>query len=103
MGWEKRGGRRYYIRKRWIAGHVVNEYVGGGAAGAVAAAEDQGRRDARVAAAATRRAEQDRLDAEDRAAAEGYAAVEALAHAALVAAGFHRHSRGAWIRRHEPH
>jgi hypothetical protein len=30
MGWEIRGGKRYYYRKRWAAGRVVSEYVGHG-------------------------------------------------------------------------
>ena len=40
MGWEYRGGRRYYYRKRRQGKQVISEYIGGGLAGLLASSYD---------------------------------------------------------------
>ena len=104
MAWETRRGRgRYYTRSKRVAGRVVREYVGGGVAGDVAAELDALERAARAAAAAAWRAELERLEELDGAVAAFDGAVEALARAALLAAGYRQHHRGEWRRRRDGH
>ena len=101
MGWETRSGShgRYYTRTRRVGNGYRREYIGTGpAADAIAALDAQARAERAIA-----RDQLQALIARDRQAdAVGAAldqAVEALAHAALVAAGFHQHARGEWRRR----
>jgi hypothetical protein len=44
MGWETRGGKRYYYRKERRAGRVRSIYCGSGGRGERAAREDEARR-----------------------------------------------------------
>jgi hypothetical protein len=100
MGWESRKGRgRYYTRSTRVGGQVVREYVGGGAAGELAAREDARRRaqeQGEREAWRTSRAELESVAALVAAADE---LTETLARAALVSAGCRRHHRGEWRRR----
>src|SRR5205085_1331514 len=89
---------RYYARTVKRAGRVITEYIGGGAAGESAAAEDAQRQ-------ADRAAERDRrtlVAAWSMALDEFCAAVEQVARSALHAAGYHRHDRGRWRKRRVP-
>ena len=93
MAWETRQrGGSYYRRYRRAAGRVIREYVGTGEGANHIAAEDEARR---------RQVESD-LDAA-RALAEDIQRLselaELLAHAALLAAGYHRPNRGPWRKR----
>ena len=100
MPWEQRGNQTYYYRSRKIAGRVVKEYVGGGLVGALAAREDEERRRKRDAQRAALQADRDAFEAAE-AAYDAFAwAADALMSAALVAAGYHRHDRGQWRKRH---
>jgi hypothetical protein len=103
MGWDR---GRYYTRSRKIGGRVIREYVGHGPAGELAARLDalaRARRLAEVRAAAEadreRRGELDALDAQAR---ELVRLTDVPARAALAAAGFRQHARGAWRRRTVP-
>ncbi len=105
MGWETRNGRgRYYTRSQKVGGRVVREYVGTGLVGELAARSDADDR-------AHRRAERDRLEkaiaalAGPDAVLAGFSgAVDALAAACLLAAGYRRRHRGEWRkRRATPH
>jgi hypothetical protein len=83
---------RYYVRKVKQDGRVRSVYVGGGKVGRDAAAADAARRADRAA----RRGRVAELLARDAALSEFCAAVEALARAALLAAGYRQHDRGQW-------
>jgi len=99
MAWETRQrGGRYYTRSRKVDGRVVREYVGAGPLAELIAAGDAADRAERAAAAAALRAERDRLAPAEAALAAMDGLTEALARAALGAAGFRRHHRGEWRR-----
>jgi hypothetical protein len=100
MAWETRArGGRYYTRSRKVGGRVVREYVGGGPAGDLAAAEDAARRERAAAERAALRAERERAAGPEALLAELDALAEGLARAALAAAGYRRHHRGEWRKR----
>jgi hypothetical protein len=100
MAWDThRGGRQYYTRSRRVNGRVVREYVGGGDIGEVAAAADAMRRAQRRAQKDQLRAERARWRAADQLLLELSESVGLLARAALLAAGYYQHSRGAWRRK----
>ncbi len=100
MGWETRQGRgRYYTRSRKVQGRIIRDYVGTGLVAELAAQHDAEER-------AQRHAEHARLQHE----AEQWATTTAplrqlsqlldgLTAAALIAAGYHQHHRGAWRKR----
>ena len=100
MSWEQRGNRTYYYRSRKIAGRVVKEYVGGGLAGMLAEQEDEARRRKRDAECVALQADRDAFEAAVAAHDAFARAADALMTAALVAAGYHRHDRGQWRKRH---
>jgi len=98
MAWEERHGRRYYYRKRRVAGRVVSVYLGQGAVVSMLADLDDAERMERQEARQeeqVRRAELRRKD-EDLAALTGL--TEAFAAAALLLAGCHTH-KGTWRRK----
>src|SRR5215210_1933098 len=100
MAWETRGTHRYYYRSRKIGGRVVKEYVGGGLVGELAEREDETQRRKRDAERAALQADQDAFEAA-AAAHDAFArAADALMTTALLAAGYHRHDRGHWRKRH---
>jgi hypothetical protein len=100
MAWDThREGRRYYTRSRRVNGRVVREYVGGGDIGELAAAADALRRARRRAQKDQLRAERARWRAADQLLLELSESVGLLARAALLAAGYHQHARGAWRRK----
>jgi hypothetical protein len=96
MAWNQ---GRYYTRSRKVNGRVVREYIGGGEAGELAAQIDAANRADREAARDARRAEQARLKALDAPLNVLNDLADLLAHAALLAAGFHQHRRGNWRKR----
>ncbi len=102
MAWEQRGSRRYfYLSERAPDGRVQKQYIGAGpkgarAAQALAIAKAQRQLD-RVALLA----EQARLRAPDRLAAEFAEAADLLTAASLLAAGFHHPRQGRWRKRRE--
>ena len=107
MGWESRGScrGRYYTRSKRANGRVVREYVG--AAGdplvELVAAADALRRGDRRAAAEARRAEEASWREALAPLLELSRAVDVVVRAALLAAGYHRHSRSTWRRRRHVH
>ena len=100
MGWERRQrGGRYYTRSRRVAGRVLREYVGGGDLGEAAAALDESERLQRATARQRLLDERQRIDAVSAEVTAIADLAEALARAALVAAGYRRHDRGQWRKR----
>lgn len=100
MAWETRNGRgRYYTRSVKEGGRVRREYVGCGPAAELAALLDAREREEREQARDERRAEQEQWDAAERPLVELCELTDALARAALLAAGYRRHDRGEWRRR----
>ena len=100
MAWETRQrGGRYYTRSKKVNGRVVREYVGRGLAGELAAAADERERAQGEAKQAAWRAECERIESAIAPLEEFCDAVEILARASLLLAGYHRHHRGEWRRR----
>lgn len=100
MAWESRGGNgRYYTRSERVGNRVVRTYFGTGPSADFAALADHHRRARRAAHAAQRRLALTELATADACVATLCQAAETAASAALLAAGYHRHARGAWRRR----
>ena len=78
---------------------VRKEYVGAGEAAGLIARMEQLERDKAEAARLRERRELAGHAALERQAAEVCALAETLARLALLAAGYHRHHRGAWRKR----
>jgi hypothetical protein len=102
MGWERRRNcnGRYYTRSRRVDGRVKREYIGGGFIGAYAAEIDAEARARRLAEADLVRQFDQTLKPLDQIMSELDAACALMAHATLLAAGFHQHDRGEWRLRH---
>lgn len=102
MGWEERRGRRYYYRKRRVAGRVVSQYVGTGPAAEALAAVDTARRARDVADRMLAREQEQRAQEALRQAAAEEATLDRiiadLTRATLLVAGWHTH-KGLWRRR----
>jgi hypothetical protein len=101
MSWEQRGEKRYYYLHEWIDGRSVRTYQGAGAVGEMAATADALRRVEAEIEARQQRQEQERRAAAEAPLAELCEQTDLLVRAALLAAGYHRHDRGAWMRRRE--
>src|SRR5262249_13214413 len=98
MGWDR---GRYYTRSKKVNGRVVREYLGTGYAAELAAEQDAIERQQREEGRTARRAEREELEALDAPLDELNDLADLLAHAALLAAGFHQHKRGEWRKRRE--
>jgi hypothetical protein len=97
MGWKTINGRRYYYKSERDGGRVKTTYFGTGESGlliSLLASEDRAEREAERA---QRKAEREECDAEEKAVAEWFHGVQAVADAAIIAAGFHKH-KGQWRR-----
>jgi hypothetical protein len=96
MGWDR---GRYYTRSRKVNGRVVREYCGGGSIGQICAQMDAERRAWQEAERAALKAEKCQLEAIEEDVESLCKLADRMAHAALLAAGYHRHKRGEWRRR----
>lgn len=96
MGWEERGGRLYYYRSRRVGGRVVKEYVGAGPGAELQADVEEATRQAERARREAEKAERESLEAFDREISGACEAIELVARAALVDAGYRQHKRGEW-------
>ncbi len=94
-GKRERGGL-YYTRSRKVGNRVVREYVGRGSAGELAARIDAERRQKYEDERAARKEERKRLQSLMEPVEELCEAAEVIAHAALLASGYHQHNRGEW-------
>jgi hypothetical protein len=97
--WQIIRRRRYYYRNRKVAGRVLKEYVGTGPQAELAAALDAQRRQERRDKADARKAAQARLAPVEGALHGLFEGLGVLHKAALIAAGYHQHSHGAWRRK----
>lgn len=94
MAWKTRpSGRRYYYRKRKVAGKVVTEYVGSGCHAELAAINDRQVRDRRAAQQAEERSMQERQDAIDEEIDSLVELTRALVGTALLLSGYRQHRR----------
>lgn len=94
MAWEKRKrGGRYYTRSRRSPedGRVLREYVGSGPLAEIVAASERTKRELAEAERKREKRELERLEALAAPVEELSEAAEILAHAHLIAAGYHRH------------
>ncbi|MBV8316763.1 MAG: hypothetical protein JOZ53_17635 [Planctomycetaceae bacterium] len=98
MGWKRINGREYYYKSERVGGRVRSTYFGSGELATAVAALEAEAREGREAGRRERRAARDQADAEERAIAAWFDGIQAVAEAAMIAAGFHKH-RGQWRRR----
>ncbi len=99
MAWETRGSGIYYYRKRKVNGRVISEYIGTGFAALYVASQEAQARQERADAAEKERAEQVKTTAHEAELDSFCGLTDALASAALLEAGYHRHHRGEWRKR----
>jgi hypothetical protein len=97
MGWKTINGRRYFYKSERVGGRVKTTYCGAGDPGKFMALLLAADREDREAERERRRAEREETDAEERAVSDWFEDVQAVADAALTAAGFHKH-KGQWRR-----
>jgi hypothetical protein len=97
----RRGAKVYYYRGERRGDKVARRYVGSGDVAELAAAADELRRLERAVARRQRQEQQQRLLDAEAPLLELCSLADGLARAALLAAGYHQHDRGAWRRRHE--
>jgi hypothetical protein len=98
MGWKRIGNHEYFHTSRREGGRVVTEYDGRGELAALCARLDDVGRKKREDQRAREKAEREAAAQQDREFREWYEAVETLAAAAMLAAGYHNH-HGQWRRR----
>ncbi len=98
MGWKLINGHRYYYRSERRNGRVVTEYVGDGDCGQLIELQQRDFNIRRSLERADRQSEEEASEAGERIVAEWFNGVQAVADAAVAAAGFHKH-RGQWRRR----
>jgi hypothetical protein len=97
MGWETRQGRgRYNTRSRKLNGPVIREYVGTGLDAELAAQQDAEERAQRLAERERLQNEATRWAAAAAPLMQASQLLDGLTAAALIAAGYHQHHRGAW-------
>jgi transcriptional regulator with PAS, ATPase and Fis domain len=101
MGWEERGGRRYYYRKVRKGGRVFSVYEGGGIDGEIAAAQDVVEQEKKTQTRAELQREMAAQDRIDNLIGESERIAQDAARRALEAAGFHQHKRHWRLKRSE--
>ena len=101
MAWEKRGGSRYYYRKRRLNGRVISEYVGNGVVAEAMALLDQAERLERATEIEIWLNEKKRVHALAQQARDFEELVSALIGAAYLLTDHHQHKRGEWRRRRD--
>ena len=98
MGWKTINGRRYYYKSEREGCRVKTTYFGAGESGLLVSLLQREHRAEREAERDERRAEGEENRAEEKAVADWFDDVQAVADAAMIAAGFHKH-KGQWRRR----
>jgi hypothetical protein len=98
MGWKSINGRRYFYKSEREGGRVKSTYFGAGEVSSLMAQWFALERLERAAQRERMREEREEADAEERAVSGWFDDVQAVADAAMVAAGFHKH-KGQWRRK----
>ena len=98
MGWKRINGREYYYRCERVEGRVETTYLGAGELGRLSEILDAELRAEREAEREAVRVEWEEAAAEERAVSAWFDGVQAVADAAMLAAGFYKH-KGQWRRR----
>jgi hypothetical protein len=91
MGWKTINGRCYYYKSEPERGRVKTTYFGAGESGLLISRFESMERAEREAKRDERRAEREENRAEEKAVAECFDDVQAVANAAMIAAGYHKH------------
>src|SRR5688572_19518966 len=99
MGWMTRGSRRYYYTSERVNGRPVRRYLGSGPDAQEAEAALEGRRRERAEQAGRLLGDADAHATAITPLLELVTLTDLLLKAALAAAGYHRHDRGAWRRK----
>jgi hypothetical protein len=98
MGWKTINGCRYYYKSEREGGRVKSTYFGAGESGILIANMDAFERLERAAEREKLREERQESDAGETAVSEWFDRVQAVANAAMIEAGFHKH-KGQWRRK----
>src|SRR5262245_18020310 len=98
MGWKRINGCEYYYRCERVGGQVTTTYRGSGDLGRLSEILDAELRAEREAEREAARVEREEAEAEERAIAGWFDDVQAVADAAMIAAGYRKH-KGQWRRR----
>ena len=98
MGWKTINGHRYYYESRRVGSKVETAYFGAEESGSLMAQIDAYERLERAVERWAEREEREESDSEERAVADWFDGVQAVADAAMADAGFHKH-RGQWRRK----
>jgi hypothetical protein len=93
VGWKTINGHRYFYKSERVGGRVKSTYFGAGESGTLMAGMVAFERLERAADREQLREELAEADAEERAVSEWFNGVQAVADAAMIAAGFHKHKR----------
>ena len=99
MAWEQRGNRSYYYRSVRSGTRVTKEYIGGGRVASLIAQLDETEREKKTQRRERLELDRQRWAALERPMLELDELTDLLVTAAMMAAGFRRHDRGAWRRR----
>jgi hypothetical protein len=91
-------GRRYFYQSRREGGRFKTTYYGSGESAEAIALILAAEREEREIERMERQAEREEADAEEWAIADWFDGVQAVADAAMLAAGFHKH-KGQWRRK----
>ena len=98
MAWKTINGRRYYYKSERAGGRVKSIYFGAGESGTLMAEMVALERLERAADREQLREDRQDSEAEETAVSEWFDGVQAVADAAIIAAGFHKH-KGQWRRK----
>lgn len=95
MGWEQRGNKKYYYRKRREGDRVVSEYVGSGPLAELASTLDNLTRQEQSLQREQMQREREAIRALDTEVEDVCTVIRVLTYGALLAAGYHTH-KGQW-------
>jgi hypothetical protein len=98
MAWKTINGRRYYYKSERAGGRVKSTYFGAGETGYLMAEMAALERLERAADREELREQREEYMAEETAVSEWFDGVQAVADAAMIAAGFHKR-KGQWRRK----